>query len=446
VCHLVTTTLFPTPSLLISSSTIAILSRTVMNSLPAETIDRIIDHLGDPYYYRSAARVCRKWLPRSRFRLFQNLDLYPHSKRYYRSAKPHPCGRLYAVIQQTPHISSLIAELHIHEGQDWREQDWVNTTPALISVLDSLTHLRMLHLRRFNFESLTSQSIFRLFKSNPITSLDLELCGFPLALLTYLSHVCPTLKLLTVRSPSASDTEYVYEDIVESIRQAPRRLCQLDDLRLVEGSEMKAVLWQIMDKDLGFDLSCLRTLHCRNNRSFKILLDRLAPCIHHLLLTAPEEYLCMSSSRFLSTFCMSKSYYPAAPEGEEYVFGLEEHTGLRTLQLTCVRIGERPSWEDEYQIPTPIEWLKTILSSVLGAPHLKNVAIEIYISGGVTSETRWNVLKVIDDMFDGNQFPLLDEVEIRVEYGQSTLAWGAIQDAVGGVFPILTRRKLLVLK
>jgi hypothetical protein len=88
-----------------------------------------------------------------------------------------------------------------------------------------------------------------------------------------------------------------------------------------------------------------------------------------------------------------------------------------------------------------LKWLKSLLLSVLGVRHLQKIKLELRMTKG----TRWNALKPIDRVFDGNIFPQLNEVEIFV-ISRSASKWGETEAAVAGAFPVLAGRKLLVIK
>jgi hypothetical protein len=331
------------------------------------------------------------------------------------------------------------------EGQDWREQDWVNTTPSLISILNSLTHLEKLHLRRFDSNSLTPQllrALLGIFKSNPITSLDLELCAFPPSFFTYLSHARPTLKYLTVRELRVSHIQIWPHDmegeVLEIIRQdVLREPCQLDDLRMQHspGDEVA----QRITGDAGFDLTCLRTLHCENNGINKALLHQLGGRIHHLLLGAPDIY----SRTSPSMFCIAPFSFISSTSGPEdvnkCVCGLEENTAsLRSLHLSDIDMEYQP-----LQGPTHIEWLKTLLLSVLDAQHLQKITLE---TSAPSEKAQWDVLKAVDAVIGGN-FLQLTEVEICIKINlmhMGTFNWVDIREAVTDAFPVLTERQLLV--
>jgi hypothetical protein len=414
-----------------------------MDSLPAETIDEIIDY-SCLYNCRSTALVCRKWLPRSRFHIFHTITLYSRSTRcdslVHRRPPSHPCNDLYAIIQKSPHISTLITELHIQEGQIDKRERWVNTTPSLILVLDSLTNLKKLHLCRFESYFLTPQlirTVFNVFKSSPITSLDLELCYLPLSFLTYLSQTCPTLKSLIMPSSTLSDhawPEDIEGEILQSMR-VPWQPCQLDDLNM-GGSPCTDRVCRIMDE--GFDLSCLCTFHGANYRFSKVLLHRLGGHLHHLFIGKPD---CMSPLRCFPVLCFHH-LHAAVKDVDEYVGSLEENTGLRSLHIGNINIGTEP-WQDNFPSHKQLEWLKTLLLSIRGAQYLQKITLGFFSSLPVESTSRFDVLKVIDEAFDGNVLLQLDKVEVSIDAAPRRVKWEAVKEAVAGVFPVLTGRKLL---
>jgi hypothetical protein len=111
-------------------------------SMAAEIVDMIIDHLHDcKPALESCALVSHTWLPASRFHLFRSIQLDPHPSCYHR------CDKLYAIIEQSPHLAAIIRELHIDGGIG---NYCVHASPRLNLLLDSLTHLNTLHIKHVN--------------------------------------------------------------------------------------------------------------------------------------------------------------------------------------------------------------------------------------------------------------------------------------------------------
>ncbi|EMD34656.1 hypothetical protein CERSUDRAFT_107279 [Gelatoporia subvermispora B] len=94
--------------------------------LPQELWEGIIDHLGSPLDRQSVlscALVCRAWLPRSRFHLFNTV--------YLRT--PRQIRRLEEVMDEGPHLKPLVTEISLCLDE--------NATKSLFSLPDILSRL-----------------------------------------------------------------------------------------------------------------------------------------------------------------------------------------------------------------------------------------------------------------------------------------------------------------
>lgn len=261
--------------------------------MASELTDYIIDFLhDDPHTLQCCSFVCRSWLPSCRFHLFREITLLPHEYHGFRkSQNRHPCDNLFALIQESPHIATNVRELHIKEGGRYKNENWVNSTTSLISLLESVTRLKTLHLRRFEWIFLTPElrdALRSTFASAPIMNADFERCSFPLTSFAHLLHACKHLKAFTVREFTVIDREdYGLEqlsvvDAEEAWEQAGQY--QLEELRL--DREPPEIISWVADSNI-FELSRLRTLHC--NADFKPLLLGLGESLEHLLLWAPRS-------------------------------------------------------------------------------------------------------------------------------------------------------------
>jgi hypothetical protein len=281
--------------------------------------DMIIDFLhDDTYTLKRCSRVCRSWLPATRFHLFRSINLYAHSPRYHRSHRPHYCNNLLTLIQRNPYIATLIRELYIREGQEFRKQDWVNETQGLPLLLTSLPNLNKLHLRRVDWILLTPKlrEAFRsVFSQSSITDIDIELCRFPFTSFVRLVSTCQSLKSMTLREttfrymheeyPEKSDVVDKEEATVgypgQNTSQVGRK-CQLRDLRIIN-CPSEVISW-LTDPNGAVDLSQLCVLHCHAwSNTIKTLLGLASGgSVQHLLLMAPDLNPCTWADHPLGIF------------------------------------------------------------------------------------------------------------------------------------------------
>jgi hypothetical protein len=253
----------------------------------------IIDHLHDcKSSLQSCALVSRTWLPASRFHLFRSIELGTQYDTY------SPLRKIYTSIQKSPHILALIRELHIHEGNMDKGLEWVNDAPDLALLLNSLTHLNTLHLRRINWILLTPKlrgAFRRLFASNPISNFVFEKCDFPFSLLLSILSTCSASISLTLLHSQVVSSDFRPERFKTVEKEESRHVglwnkCRFHDIRIIGGAGLSKVKsWlNLNDPESGPDLSHLHTLYCDYTRV------RLGDHLQHLCLNASCALLCVS--------------------------------------------------------------------------------------------------------------------------------------------------------
>jgi hypothetical protein len=264
--------------------------------MAAEVVDMIIDHLHDHKHdLQSCALVAHAWLPASRFHLFRSIELSPK-----RRTCPRHCDKLYAVIQRSPHLVKMIRELHIYEGSMGKGFEWVNDAPCLALILDSLTHLNALHLRRINWIRQTPKlrgAFRRVLASNPVSKFDFEKCSFPFSSFLSILNTSSTSISLTLVS-FGLQTSDLWPEEFKTVEKEEAGLvglgnkCRFHDIRLAGGgSEIRS--W-LNDPESGPDLSRLHTLYCEYIPPSRVLLLRLGEHLQHLCLNAAYAPLCVS--------------------------------------------------------------------------------------------------------------------------------------------------------
>lgn len=116
--------------------------------LPQELVDSIIDYVdNDRSTLLSCALVSRSWLHSSRYHLFANISLSPHSQTNIPPQRL--CARLYQMLQESPLIIPYIRTLQILDSgppPHQRSGHWITSERTLPPLLKLLTHLRQLEL------------------------------------------------------------------------------------------------------------------------------------------------------------------------------------------------------------------------------------------------------------------------------------------------------------
>jgi hypothetical protein len=279
-----------------------ILERYNMEDIPilsAELCDLIIDCLQDSRHvlYRCSL-VSRSWVSRSRYHLFRRVEL-----RYDSRERINMCDNLYAVVQKSPHIASLIQELYIPEGRHEKKEDWIKTTPTLPLLLASLTNLTTLKLRRIEWNDEDTEPTFRnafrsVVASNPIFSITFEKCAFPPKSFLLILQSCPLLKHLIIRDSHAFSmpeyTKVVEEE--EATQTVLHQSIQLEDLRIEQLDSLESL---IIGPDTDVDFLHLRTLHCVDTRCYQTVLDEAGGSLRHLVIRSWK-----AASRTPITLCL----------------------------------------------------------------------------------------------------------------------------------------------
>ncbi|KAF6744892.1 hypothetical protein DFP72DRAFT_974579 [Ephemerocybe angulata] len=334
-----------------------------MSNFPQELVDHIIDQLYDDRpSLKSCSRVCRTWLPASRFHLFAKVSLKAASLHGPASFPSACCKRLLSIIDQTPEIASCIRELEVCEGTPFHFNHpeveataWATTDQALLALFKRLKNLRRLDFAStciFYWKSLpaTFQNAFcsLLATSTSLTYLRLHSWCFPsftsLALL--LSH-CKYLKGLSLSSTTVNQDDDIEQRLRCVIEEADG--CDMVHSANLEVLTLDFVTFGYLSSWLfsepsTVDVSCLRELRVAHFPDISVierLLVSVGPSLEHLHLK---------------------------PGGwNVQPLDLSRNTGLRSLRLTL----EEPD--------TAMDWVTTFLSNIKGTTVLERIGLEFYV-------------------------------------------------------------------
>jgi hypothetical protein len=186
-------------------------------------------------------------------------------------------------------------KVHIVEGKYEMTDHWVNRKPCLVLLLNSLTHLNTLHLKRVSWINLTSElrEAFRnVVVSNPVSNFEFVDCHFPSSSLSSIFNTCSTSISLTLLAFDISRS-YVWQEKIKTVEKEEGRNVRSEnryrfhDFRISNCSP--EVLSWLNDPECGPDLSHLQTLHCGRDIFSKALLPRLGGHLQHLSLPAPQK-------------------------------------------------------------------------------------------------------------------------------------------------------------
>ncbi|TEB28060.1 hypothetical protein FA13DRAFT_1735951 [Coprinellus micaceus] len=218
-----------------------------MSSFPQE----LVDH--------SCARVCKAWLPASRYHLFAKVSLKAASVHGPASFPSACCSRLLSVVEESPEIASLIRELEIREGRC--PPAFQNAFCSLLATCASLTYLR---LHSWCFPSFTS-----------------------LALL--LSH-CKSLKGLSLASTIVDDDHPLIQPRLRCVIEEAPDGCDVQSGANLEVLTLDFVTFGylgswLLSEPSTVDISCLRELRVAHFPDISIierLLVSVGPSLEHL--------------------------------------------------------------------------------------------------------------------------------------------------------------------
>jgi hypothetical protein len=270
-----------------------------MRALAAELIDQIIDCLReDPSSLRSCALVRQSWLARSRYHLFKEIHLFHDA--YNNKTN---CTDLYAILQRSPNIASVIQNLHIEEGQASFRNQWIKTTPSLPSLLDLLTHLTVLKFHCIQWDdhlpTLLRSTLRTTVASNPITSLAFRDCVFSGSSFLRTLCSCHHLKCLAIRD-SHYTSSLQCTTVLEEEATGPDFLqchIQLHELRTDYSRQTSPLEDLVIDPETGVSLCQLHTLYCGDTLPYQSVLNTAGGSLRHLFIRAVKM-----SSRISITF------------------------------------------------------------------------------------------------------------------------------------------------
>jgi hypothetical protein len=128
-------------------------------------------------------------------------------------------------------------------------------------------------------------------------------------------------------------------------------------------------------------------------------------------------------------------FHPVTPKSDkQFNECLKRNSSLQSLHVTDI-IVRPPRHADDYCSHLP--WLKTLLRSVLGAPHLRKVVLRIKISKALDA-SNWQEWKAIDDVFDG---VALENLQVII-YDKTN----DFVNKVDSLLPELQEKKVLVIR
>ncbi|RXW19786.1 hypothetical protein EST38_g6074 [Candolleomyces aberdarensis] len=358
-----------------------------MTNFPQELVDHVIDQLyDDAPSLKSCARVCRAWLPASRFHLFAKVSLKAASMHGPASFPSACCKRLLSAIEHTPEIASCIRELEVCEGSSFHFNNptvpattWATTDPCLLALFK-----RLKNLRRLDFSATSTlywktlppafQNAFcsLLAHSPSLTYLRLHSWCLPsftsLALL--LSH-CKKLKGFSLSSTTVNDDDGIEE------QQHGRLRCVIEE---VEGSDQCSdsivhsanVNLEVLTLDFvsfGYlgasgwlfnepsESSCSNVMDVSRLRELRVA---------HFPDISIVERLLVSVGPALEHLHLKPGCWNVQP------FNLSSTTGLRSLRLTLE------------EVDTAMDWVTTFISSIIQASSsasgvLERIGLEFYI-------------------------------------------------------------------
>jgi hypothetical protein len=135
-----------------------------MNTLPAEIIDRVIDHLhNDQDSLKVTSLTCRRWLPRSQYHLFHGVQLDPVDFYGFLRLVDGPRG-----------IGNLIHRLIVKPATEYpRSTAWIGQQSALPSL-----NIRILRLYQNTWEHLTPAFMEFLYSLETVEVLELVCVNF----------------------------------------------------------------------------------------------------------------------------------------------------------------------------------------------------------------------------------------------------------------------------
>ncbi|PPR04407.1 hypothetical protein CVT26_004232 [Gymnopilus dilepis] len=364
-------------------------SEAVPLRLPQELVDHIIDHLhDDPSTLKSCARVCRAWLPASRFHLFAKVSLKATSPQNGPALPQERCKRLHAVLVQSPEIISSIHELEICEGSPLHHSysdlqsstTWVTTERTLTALFKMLTHVK-----RFDFSATSLQfwtllpptfqhALYTLLSLPTLSYVRLHSWHFPSfsSLVSFLSH-CQNLKAFALSSTNIGNDGDGGTDLTsqpEEKEDKPRTPLEVLTLDFVNFAYLE---YWLLGRAAMVDIRYLRELR-----------------VSHFHDAETIEKLLLAVGGTLEHFHLKPGIWNVRP------FNLSVNCGLRSIRLTL----DDPS--------TAMEWAITLLSTISTSNAvLERVGLEFYADP--KKITGWSDL---DSLFMQPELVSLKQVDI----------------------------------
>lgn len=157
-------------------------------SFPQEILEHFIDHLqDDKEALQECSLVCRAWLPRSRYYLFERVTVSPPS-----STPIHCQYPFYDLIASLNHplctFASAVRKISISESEledSWgngssktADSDWISLFTVHLDKLPSVTLLDITFLNRVTINCFKSIALEQPSFSSQITHLLLDICYF----------------------------------------------------------------------------------------------------------------------------------------------------------------------------------------------------------------------------------------------------------------------------
>ena len=360
--------------------------------LPQELVDHIIDHLhDDPFALSNCARVCRAWLPTSRFHSFAKISLKAASAHNGPAVPQERCKQLHAVLLQSPDIIYNIRELEICEGSPHHHHDhhpelssttWITTERTLTALFKMLTHLQRLDFSAtsalyWKLLPPTFQSALWTLLSLPtLTYIRLHSWVFPdLSSLASILARCHNLSAFALSSttiynegsPQLDQTPLsAIEDSDEGVEEVVRPSTRLEVLTLDYVTFGYLDYWLLGPHSL-LDITSLRELrvsHFQDATAIEKLLQTVDGSLEHFHLKpgywdgkkkkiSPKKGLYRMTNLFL--------FFLVHP------FNLSYNSGLRSIRLTLENSE------------TAMHWATDLLSSITSTnTALENIGLEFF--------------------------------------------------------------------
>jgi hypothetical protein len=285
--------------------------------LPQELISIIIDDLNDDNrVLRMCSLVCSSWLQTSQCHLFRRIVLRPPNRRYDR--RPGDISysqKLHRVLLESPHFATYIQELQVYEGNMVKDQYWIRTDQTLPLVLDMLTHLRRIELRRLRWSEYRPdlrQSICSVLERPSLVFLSIDDSDFAIMddFTSLLSHAggLTGISFTNINTSQSFVQHPLLKDAGQSIEPKEpdfrHRRSHLLDVYLNLNDYPKFFDWLLGPRS-PWDVSRIHTLHISNFRPRDVnavnrLLHALSSSLRYFKLDVPMPWELLSRSSLFS--------------------------------------------------------------------------------------------------------------------------------------------------